>query len=191
MKKFVIILIAVLIVMLVIDMTIFKGKGILPISNAVEKYEVIENVDTLNTGIEVGDLAPEIDLLDMEGNEVKLSDYLGNTILLNFWASWCGPCEQEMPHMQKLYQKYKDDGFTVLAVNMSRSERNDHDAKKFVERHQLTFPIPMDTDGVVSSDYEVIAYPTSYFIDSDGVIRHIVLGTLDEEYMENQILKLP
>ncbi len=191
MKKLVIIVIAVLAVMFIIDVTILKDKGIIPISFGVEKYEKIENVDDLNIGLEVGELAPEIDLLDIEGNTQKLSELRGKKVLLNFWASWCGPCEIEMPHMEKLYQKYKDEGFAVFAVNMSQSERNDKDAEKFVKRHELTFPIPMDTDGIVSRDYDVVGYPTSYFIDSDGVIRHIVLGTLDEEYLENQILKLP
>ncbi|WP_080845780.1 TlpA disulfide reductase family protein [Cytobacillus gottheilii] len=191
MKKLVIIVIAVLAVMFVIDVTILKDKGIIPISFGVEKYEKIENVNDLKIGLEAGDLAPEIELVDMEGNVQKLSELRGQKVLLNFWASWCGPCEIEMPHMEKLYQKYKDEGFTVFAVNMSQSERNDDDAEKFVKKHKLTFPIPMDRDGVVSRDYDVVGYPTSYFIDSDGVIRHIVLGTLDEEYLENQILKLP
>ncbi|MDQ0270497.1 TlpA disulfide reductase family protein [Cytobacillus purgationiresistens] len=190
MRKFLIIAATLLIVLIVVDRTVLKDKGIIK-QVKIEQYEKVENVEELSVGLNEGDLAPEIELEDIEGNSFKLSDYKGKTVLLNFWASWCGPCEAEMPHMEKLHNKYKDEGFEVIAVNMTRSERVKNAPEKFVDKHHLTFPIPMDREGKVSDEYEIVAYPTSYFIDSNGVIRNKVLGALNEEYMEKEIQKLP
>lgn len=93
--------------------------------------------------------------------------------------------------MEKLYKKYKDKKFDILAVNLTNTEKNNGDAEKFVKELGLTFKIPMDVKGTVGADYNIMAYPTSYFIDSDGVIREKVLGALNEEYMEKEIKKLP
>ncbi len=96
-----------------------------------------------------------------------------------------------MPYMEKVYKEYKDDGFEVIAVNMTKTERNETNAADFVKANELSFIIPMDPEGVVLDNYEVIAYPTSYFIDSDGIIRNKVLGALNEDFLEKEILRLP
>ncbi|MBN6885678.1 thiol-disulfide isomerase/thioredoxin [Cytobacillus horneckiae] len=190
MKKFLIIAAVILIVLIIVDRTVLKDKGIIQQAK-IEKYEEIENIGELPVGLKEGELAPEIELVDINGDSFKLSDYKGKAVLLNFWASWCGPCEAEMPYMEKLHKKYQEDDIEIIAVNMTRSEKVNDAPEKFVEKHDLTFTIPMDQEGVASKDYEIMAYPTSYFIDSDGVIRNKVLGALNEEYMEKELLRLP
>lgn len=191
MKKFLLAAAVIVLLLFIVDKTILKDKGVVEQAGQMQKYEKIDNPDKLPVGLEKGNLAPDFELIDMEGKTVKLSDYRGKAVLLNFWASWCPPCRAEMPHMEKLYKNYKDDHFEVVAVNLTNTEKNSGDAEKFVENLGLTFTIPMDEKGVVGADYEVLAYPTSYFIDSDGVIRGKVLGALNEEYMEKEIRKLP
>lgn len=191
MKKFLLAAAVIVLLLFVVDKTILKEKGVVEQAGQMQKYDKIEDPEDLPIGLEKGSLAPDFELTDMEGNPVKLSDYRGKAVLLNFWASWCPPCRAEMPHMEKLYKKYKDKKFDILAVNLTNTEKNNGDAEKFVKELGLTFKIPMDVKGTVGADYNIMAYPTSYFIDSDGVIREKVLGALNEEYMEKEIKKLP
>ncbi|WP_461611314.1 TlpA disulfide reductase family protein [Cytobacillus kochii] len=190
MRKFLIIAASLLIILLIVDRTILKDKGLLS-QVQIDQYEEIENPENVAVGLEIGQKAPEIQLETLDGESFQLSDYEGKKILLNFWASWCGPCEEEMPYMEKVYKEYKDDGFEVIAVNMTKTERNETNAANFVKANELSFIIPMDPEGVVLDNYEVIAYPTSYFIDSDGIIRNKVLGALNEDFLEKEILRLP
>ena len=122
-----------------------------------------------------GFLAPDFTLPDSSGTEITLSELRGRPVLLNIWASWCPACRAEMPAMQRTYQDYSDQGFTILAVNAADQDNMD-DAISFVEGNQLTFPILFDTDGRVSRLYQVRAMPTSFFIDSDGIIQEVVVG---------------
>ncbi|MBG9590718.1 TlpA disulfide reductase family protein [Cytobacillus firmus] len=191
MKKFLLAAAVIVLLLFIVDKTILKEKGVVEQAGQMQKYDKIEDPEDLPIGLEKGSLAPDFELTDMEGNPVKLSDYRGKAVLLNFWASWCPPCRAEMPHMEKLYKKYKDKKFDILAVNLTNTEKNNGDAEKFVKELGLTFTIPMDVKGTVGADYNIMAYPTSYFIDSDGVIREKVLGALNEEYMEKEIKKLP
>lgn len=191
MKKFLFAAAVIVLLLFIVDKTILKEKGVVEHAGQMQKYDKMEDPEDLPVGLEKGNLAPDFELTDMEGNPVKLSDYRGKAVLLNFWASWCPPCRAEMPHMEKLYNKYKDENFNILAVNLTNTEKNSGDAEKFVKELGLTFTIPMDVKGEAGSDYNIMAYPTSYFIDSDGVIREKVLGALNEEYMEKEIKKLP
>ncbi|MCS0672041.1 TlpA disulfide reductase family protein [Cytobacillus firmus] len=191
MKKFLFAAAVIVLLLFIVDKTILKEKGVVEQAGQMQKYDKMEDPEDLPVGLEKGNLAPDFELTDMEGNPVKLSDFRGKAVLLNFWASWCPPCRAEMPHMEKLYNKYKGENFDILAVNLTNTEKNSGDAEKFVKELELTFTIPMDVKGEAGSDYNIMAYPTSYFIDSDGVIREKVLGALNEEYMEKEIKKLP
>ncbi|MBU8878771.1 TlpA family protein disulfide reductase [Bacillus sp. FJAT-29790] len=191
MKKFLIGAALIVLILFIVDKSILKDNGIVKKAEQFQKYEKIENAEQLPVGLNKGDKAPEIELVDLEGHTVKLSDYKGKPILLNFWASWCGPCRIEMPYMEKQYKKYKKDGFEILAVNVTQTEKKRSDVDKFIKDFQLTFTIPLDEKGTASADYEIIGYPTSYFIDSDGVIRSKVIGPLDEEFLEKEIRRLP
>jgi len=133
----------------------------------------------------VGDQAPNFALQDLEGNEHKLSDYKGKGVFLNFWGTWCKPCEKEMPVMEAQYAKYKDQGVEILAANVSET---DVAVKQFANRYGLSFPILMDKDSQVLHAYGVDPLPTTFLIDKDGKIVDVFIGGLDEkriqEYME-------
>lgn len=191
MKKFLLISAIIVLILFVIDKTILKDKGIVKQIEQAQKYEKIDNASDLPIGLKEGELAPDFELIDLEGNSIKLSDYRGTPIFLNFWASWCGPCKAEMPFMEKVYSEKNNGSFEILAVNVTTSEKNIGNVEKFVAEYELTFPIPLDEKGSVSHQYDIIGYPTSFFIDSDGVIRSKAHGPLTEEEMEKRINRLP
>ena len=191
MKKFLLGSAIIVLLLFIIDKAILKDKGIVKQINQAQKYEKIENASELPIGYKEGERAPDFELIDLEGNTLKLSDYKGTPVFLNFWASWCGPCKAEMPFMEKVYAENKDRSFEILAVNVTTSEKSIGNVEKFVADYELTFPIPLDEKGSVSHQYNIIGYPTSFFIDSEGVIRSIAHGPLTEEEMEKRIKRLP
>ena len=123
----------------------------------------------------VGSPAPEIVLKDLQGQEVKLSDLRGKVVLLNFWATWCKPCKEEMPAMQASYDKLRDQGFVVLAVN----ELEDVDKViEHIRTHGHTFLVVMDHDNRVANRYGVVGLPASFLIDRQGIVREHIFGNL-------------
>lgn len=122
-----------------------------------------------------GFLAPDFTLQTFEGTSITLSDLRGQAVLVNLWASWCGPCRAEMPAMEKVYLQYKDQGFQILAVNASNQD-NLANAQAFVEELGITYPILLDTNGQVSSLYQLRALPTTFFISPAGYIEEVVIG---------------
>jgi peroxiredoxin len=122
-----------------------------------------------------GFLAPDFELQTTDGETVKLSDLRGEAILINLWATWCGPCRAEMPAIEKIYNEYKDDGLVVLAVNMTYTD-SVSDIAPFVEEYGLTFPILLDTNYSVGSSYQLRSLPSSFFIDRNGMINKVVIG---------------
>lgn len=124
---------------------------------------------------QIGFSAPDFTLDRMDGKPIRLSELRGQPVLINLWASWCPPCRAEMPALDAVYRKYRDAGFVVLAVNTTYQDA-EADARAFVQRLGLTFPILFDRDGATSQRYRLPALPTSYFIGRDGIIRDIVIG---------------
>jgi peroxiredoxin len=122
-----------------------------------------------------GFLAPNFELKTTEGTTIKLSDLRGQAVLVNLWATWCPPCRAEMPAMEKVYNEYKDQGFVVLAVNMTYQDTF-ADIAPFVEEYGLTFPILLDETASVGPVYQLRSLPSSYFIDREGIIREVVIG---------------
>ncbi|WP_139365109.1 peroxiredoxin family protein [Litchfieldia alkalitelluris] len=148
---------------------------------AKQKSEVV--------GVEIGNTAPDFELQMMNGGTVKLSELKGKKVLLNFWASWCKPCLEEMPAMQELHNNAPDD-VVVLAVNMTVTEKSLETAKDFVEEHGFTFPILLDVTNQTSSTYRVLNLPVSFFIDSKGIIRERHPGEMTLEQMESYLKEL-
>lgn len=127
------------------------------------------------SGPEVGLTAPDFTLELMSGGQVSLSSLRGNAVVINFWASWCGPCRAEMPAIENIYNEYKQQGLVVLAVNATIQDSL-IEAQAFVTQYGLTFPILLDSDGTVSNAYRLSGLPTTYFIGRDGVIKKINIG---------------
>jgi peroxiredoxin len=126
---------------------------------------------------EPGFLAPDFTLPDFGGTRVKLSEFRGKkAVFLNFWASWCASCQEEMPTMEQLYQQFKARGLEIMAVSIDKHKR---DVAKFIKTHAVTFPVLLDPDSRVAQEYRVTGIPTHYFIDRKGVIRSREVGLKD------------
>jgi len=122
-----------------------------------------------------GFLAPDFELKTPTGQTVQLSDLRGQVVLVNLWATWCPPCRAEMQSIEKVYQEYKDQGFTVLAVNMTYQD-DPLTIMPFVHKQGLTFPVLLDETGELANAYQLRSLPSSYFIRRDGIINEVVIG---------------
>lgn len=117
--------------------------------------------------------APDFTLRSNKGTNLKLSEQRGDVVMINFWASWCGPCRQEMPLLDTMYKKYKKLGFTIWGVNI---EPDSSSAKKLLKDIPVTFPILFDTDNKVSKNYKVTAMPSTVLVDRNGNMRYLHKG---------------
>jgi peroxiredoxin len=137
-------------------------------------------------GTEVGNLAPDFTLETLKGQQ-SLSDFRGQVVMLNFWASWCGPCRVEMPDVQAVYEAYEAEGFVVLGVNIGETEQT---VSEFVDQFDLSFPIMLDGKAQVARQFGAFSIPTSYFLDRDGVIQKIQRGAVPASFIEDVITPL-
>ncbi len=117
--------------------------------------------------------APDFTLKSSSGKNIKLSELRGQVVMVNFWASWCSPCLQEMPMLNQLYKKYQPLGFTLLGVNV---EEDSNDAIKWLKKINIDFPVLYDTENSVSERYSVSIMPTTIIVDRSGNVRHIHHG---------------
>lgn len=122
-------------------------------------------------------IAPDFAVPDLAGQAVRLSAYRGQVVLVNLWATWCPPCREEMPSMEKLHETLKDRGFVLLAV--SQDEGGIEGVRQFVEQMKLTFRVLVDPDGEVGRKFGVWGYPESFLVDRDGRIVERVIGPRD------------
>lgn len=134
-------------------------------------------------------VAPDFTLKSLDGRNLRLQEQRGRVVLINFWASWCGPCRQEMPHLNRLYDKYRASGFELFAVNV------DEDPGKAVglaAKLGLNFPVLHDAEKKVSRLYDLAAMPSTVLIDRDGRVRHLHRGYRDgfEDIYDRQIREL-
>ncbi len=125
----------------------------------------------------VGDVAPDFQLEDTEGNQVSLSGLRGKVVLINLWATWCPPCIEEMPSMEKLYEAMAGEDFVLLAVNAEANGRKV--VPEFLQKTPYTFPILYDDKGVVQALYGVSKFPESFILRKDGTIAEKIIGPLD------------
>ena len=131
--------------------------------------------------------APNFTVYDLDGNEVNLTDFFGKPIIVNFWASWCGPCKMEMPDFNEAYQTYKDD-ITFLMVNMTDGSRETVEvASTFIEESGYIFPVYYDTEYSAAITYSVSSLPTTYFIDADGYLIAHARGAIDSSTLQKGI----
>lgn len=134
--------------------------------------------------------APDFTLVGLDGETYTLSRLEGSPVLLNFWATWCGPCRSEMPHLDEVYAEWKDKGLVMLAVNVGESESK---VSEYIEKYGYGFPVVLDPTNDGASKYRIAAIPTTYFIDENGIIQDKVTGAFPnreiiEEYL-NRLIK--
>jgi len=133
----------------------------------------------------VGMQAEDFRLTDLAGKEQSLSQYRGKIVLLNFWATWCKPCTTEMPAMQTTYDKLRDKGFVVLAVN---ELEDDAKVREHIKQYGHTFPVLMDHDNKVANQFGVFGLPVSVFIDQEGRVQEYIKGGLLTEQKINDVV---
>jgi peroxiredoxin len=161
------------------------------IVGSLAAYIIVHQIHEGDGGvIRIGQKAPDVVLTDISGKHVNLSDYRGKLVFLNFWASWCAPCEKEMPDLQTLHNTFKDRAFQMLTVSVDVSPDA---AVKFYNGHNLTMPWFSDPGRIIADKYKVNVYPETFIIDRNGhIIRHypgpITTQTIQqiEGYMRDQ-----
>lgn len=135
---------------------------------------------------EEGALAPNFSLETPDGDTYTLSELRGQPVLINFWATWCGPCRLEMPAIQAIYETRAEDGFVVLAVNHTSTDSVPA-ITDFAQELGLSFPLLVDPGSEVNTDYRVRAYPSSFFVDGEGVIQTVHFGPMTEEQLDGYV----
>ena len=133
-----------------------------------------------------GLLAPDFELQTLDGSSMSLSDLRGQVVIVNVWTSWCPPCKREMPAFQRVYQEYESRGLVILAVDAFQQDILE-DVRLFVNNNALTFPILLDERSEVLSTYQISAFPSTFFVDQEGVIRKVVIGAVSEPLLRSQV----
>lgn len=130
---------------------------------------------------------PDFTMLDFEGNSAKLSDYFGKPVIVNFWATWCGPCQSEMPAFDTMYQNYKDEVHFIM-LNLTDGSRDTVESvTKFIEDAGYSFPVYFDTSMDAAYTYSAYSIPMTLFITSDGRLAHTQMGAMSEDTLEKYV----
>ena len=139
-------------------------------------------------GIEVspkeGSLAPDFLLERLEAGELRLSDFHGRAVVLNFWATWCAPCRKEIPQLVDAYDRYEAGGLIVIGLNLQEGKSI---VGSYAEDFGMNFPIAIDRDGEVGDEYRLLGLPTTFFIDREGIIRSIFTGPFQEKAGDTEV----
>nr|WP_054550204.1 thiol-disulfide oxidoreductase ResA [Lysinibacillus sphaericus] len=135
-----------------------------------------------NEVLKIGDDAPNFTLVDMHGDKHNLEEYKGQGVFLNFWGTWCKPCEREFPIIDRYYNDYKEKGIQVLAINIAES---DFVVQNYIDRKGLTFPVLIDKNKSVMEAYNINPLPTTMLINSEGKIEKIITGEMKEQDIKN------
>ena len=155
------------------------------IATVAQETAVAETVEDAASETEAqGSEAPDFTVYDLEGNAHKLSDFRGKPVLLNFWASWCGPCQMEMPDFQKFYESHGDKVNFVIVNLTDGQQETVESASAFITEQGYTFPVYYDTDIDAAMKYGVNAVPVSYFIDADGYFVAWAQGALSADMLQ-------
>lgn len=154
-------------------------------------------VGSAQPGLRVGDLAPElvgtangqtVELTDLGGNPIRLADLRGRPVWINFWATWCPPCQEETPILRDMHEQYADDGLAVVAISVQ--ETTIEDVRDYVDRYDLGYTVGFDATSAIFHTYRAFGLPTQLFLDREGVIRQVVLGPITRSQAEETIADL-
>ena len=142
-------------------------------------YVIFTNITKDNVEvIKIGSTAPDFELVDLNGTKHRLADYKGQGVVLNFWGTWCGPCEREFPAMEKQYAKYKDLGVEIIAINLDESN---YVVSEYVRKMGMSFPVAIDDKRSVFDAYNIGNLPATFFIDENGNVKDMSTGEMSEE----------
>jgi cytochrome c biogenesis protein CcmG, thiol:disulfide interchange protein DsbE len=148
-------------------------------------------------GLRIGDRAPELEgdiggvevqLYDLDGNLVRLADLRGRPVWINFWATWCPPCQEETPVLREIYEQYRDDGLELIAISVQESTVED--VRRYVELYDLQYTVGFDATSAIFHAYHAFGLPTQLFLDREGVIRNVVLGPVTSQQAREIIVPL-
>lgn len=131
-----------------------------------------------------GSPAPDFTLETPDGETVSLSDYHGQPVVLNFWATWCAPCREEMPLLQETYEAHQEDGLVVIGVNV---RENPETIERFLDEVGVDFPVLLDPDAEVVNRYLVTSLPLTFFIDRNGNVRTLVVGGMSKTILDERL----
>lgn len=150
--------------------------------------DVAPQTDSSAVPVKVNYTAPELTLTDIEGISRSLADYRGQVVLVNLWATWCPPCKAEMPVIESFYKKYKDQGFTVVAINDGDPT---NDVLQFVRDYKLTFPVWLDPTYIATEQaFKSLNLPTSYVIDRNGIVQLQWMGSISRKMLDQHLIPL-
>jgi len=149
---------------------LFAGLLLLSVFGCNERSESVAKVA-------IGKPAPDFTLQTVDGRSITLSSLRGKVVLVNFWATWCPPCREEMPSMEEMYRNYAPGGLELLAINVE--ENGPQVLPDFLKAHPHTFPVLMDTAAKVQNSYGVFQFPETYIVDRNGIIVDKVIGAID------------
>lgn len=161
------------------------GLALIVVSIYFITREASPQTDLSTVPVQANFAAPELTLTDVDGVTHSLADYKGQVVLVNLWATWCPPCKKEMPTLQAYHNKYKDDGFAVIAINDGDPEP---DVLQFVKDYQLTFPVWLDPTYIATEQaFKTLNLPTSFVIDRDGTVRLSWVGEINRKMLEQYV----
>ena len=143
---------------------------------------------SLEPAAAAGHPAPDFELKTLEGKTIRLSDFKGKPVLINFWATWCGPCRAEFPDFQKASVDNAET-LVIIGINNTSTDQEDQ-VPAFVEEFGVTFPIVLDETGETAKAYHILGLPTSIFIDSNGMVNEIFTGPINKAYIESKLIDL-
>jgi cytochrome c biogenesis protein CcmG, thiol:disulfide interchange protein DsbE len=169
---------------------VFLGFGLILIG--VSTYFILQEsspqTDFSTVPVRVNFIAPELTLTDIQGGSHSLADYRGQVVLVNLWATWCPPCKEEMPALQSFYNKHKDQGFMVVAINDGDPTK---DVLQFVKDYKLTFPVWLDPTYIATEQaFKSLNLPTSFVIDRNGVVQLQWVGGISRKMLDKYVIPL-
>lgn len=165
---------------------ILIGTGVLLIVLAILSF-IDQNKIGSDKIPEIGKPIANLSLTSLDGKEVEISDFHGKVILINSWATWCPPCEAEMPSLEKFYRENKAQGFEILAINAGEPKEI---ITKFKNNNLITFPIFVDPDGSILESFGITNLPTTIVVNREGIVEYIHIGMLFDEDLEEVILPI-